>query len=179
MALLVVVASCSSTSENATGDAPARTVTPTTISTTAPDVEPVQVPPDGTCEVIPRFPSADVGTVNTIVVPANAEDFEVGIVATPASACPGDTVRFTVTVRNAADHASLFAPNRGLLLASGMMANWPLGSLGPVELAAGEAWVTTLDAVVPGVPPSVYQLLPEGIPADGSLTVLDPGRGYG
>ncbi|MGI9646021.1 MAG: hypothetical protein ACR2O6_12000 [Ilumatobacteraceae bacterium] len=115
-----------------------------------------------------------IGTVNTIVVPENADDFDVVVVAEPRAACPGDTVRFAVTVTNVADTSSVFAPNRGLLFASGMMANWELGYLGNEDLAPGEAWDTVVVGVIPPVREGVYSIRPEGISASGTVTVLDP-----
>ena len=131
-------------------------------------------PSGGTCLDDTPVTPLDIGTVNTIVVPANADDFEVVVEADPPIACPGDIVAFDVTVRNASATPSRFTPNRGLLFTSGGMANWSLGALGPVEIAPGDTWSATVTGEVPPVRPGVYAVRPEGIAADGTITVLDP-----
>ena len=77
-------------------------------------------------------------------------------------------------MRNVTVDSSRFSPGRGLLFASGQMANWTLGALGPVELAPGEEWETLVVGTIPPVRAGVYAIRPEGIAATGTITVLDP-----
>lgn len=115
-----------------------------------------------------------IGTVNTIVVPANAGDFDVEVRAEPPAACPSDRVRFQIRVHNVTDHPSRFAPARGLLLASGGMAKFELAPLDAIELAAGERRTLEVVGTVPPVGPGTYRIGPEGITGRGDLVVLDP-----
>jgi hypothetical protein len=132
-------------------------------------------PADGICMDDTPVVAQDIGSVNTIVVPANAADFEVVVVPRPDVACPGDVVGYDVAVRNTTGAPSTFAPNRGLLFVSGGMANWSLAQLGPVTIEPGATWTTMVTAPIPPVRPGVYAIRPEGIAAVGSVTVLDPG----
>ncbi len=122
---------------------------------------------------------AQIGTVNTIVVPANTEAFDGSVRAVPDTACPGDVVSFAVSIVNTSDEAQLFSPTRGLIFSSGGMAKWSLAPLSDLALTMqpGERLDTTVTGTVPPVAPGIYRVSPEGTRFFGEITVLDPAAG--
>jgi hypothetical protein len=119
---------------------------------------------------------AQIGTVNTIVVPANTEAFDGSVRAVPDTACPGDVVSFVVSIVNTSDEAQLFSPTRGLIFSSGGIAKWSLAPLSDlaVMMQPGERLDATVTGTVPPVGPGIYRVSPEGARFFGEITVLDP-----
>lgn len=119
---------------------------------------------------------AQIGTVNTIVVPESAGVFDGAVVAVPDTACPGDVVSFVVSIVNTSDDVQHFAAGRGLIFSSGGMAKWSLAALPDLEVMVqpGEHLDETVTGTIPPVAEGTYRLSPEGAGFFGEITVLNP-----
>lgn len=120
--------------------------------------------------------TALVGSVNTIVVPANVADFGGDVEALPAEACPGDSVAFVVSIVNESTEPAEFSAGRGLIFSSGMMANWELAPLDElaVTVQPGERLDQTVVGTIPAVGPGTYRVGPEGAGFFGQIVIRDP-----
>lgn len=123
--------------------------------------------------------TAQIGSVNTIVVPTNSKSFEGEVEVVPAAACPGDAVSFIVSIVNVSEEPTVFSSGRGLIFSSGMMAKWSVVQLRDLEVTVqpGERLDQTVVGTIPPVGPGTYRVGPEGAGFGGEITVLDPTAG--
>lgn len=135
---------------------------------------PTTVQLDDACGRAPDTDWATFGTVNTIIVPVEADVIDVRIVPTPVAVCPGGTFAVELTVTNRGDIDVVFAPNRGLLLQSGGMTNWEIAPIAPASIAGGTTAVIQLAATIPNVEPGQYTLGAEGFAHNTAFDILPP-----
>ena len=172
---MVVIVACSSPSGDESGDS----VVPSTATTPAPDViEDARATADLAAVCVDDAPVeiAQLGTVNTIVVPPDADAFDGSVRMEPTAACPGDTVTFVVSIVNVSDETRAFSAGRGLIFSSGGPAKWSLARLDDltVEVPPGDRLEQVVTGTIPAVAPGTYRVGPEGSGFFGEMTVLDP-----
>ena len=178
--LALVCLGCTSGSASSV---PASSTGPTTAEPPAPserdDVSVPDTPGSGTsavsvevnngCDVVPPVTWLSTGTMHTVVM--STEPMSVSISTEPGSVCPGGAISATVTFRN--DGTESVTVAEPLLILSGGMDKWQLGTLDFVTVEAGEEHSAVLTVTVPLVAPGRYGLFVHGF-APGEALFIEP-----
>lgn len=138
--------------------------------TLGPDTPEVSMELDNGCNVVPPVTWLSTGTMHTIVI--SAEPITVSISTEPGSVCPGGAINATVTFRNVGGES--VTVDEALLILSGGMDKWQLGTLDPVTVEAGEEHRAVLTATIPLVAPGQYGLYIYGFTPGGVLVIDAP-----